>query len=519
MNSRDRSFRRKIVYLVALAVLLGVLSWLGRPSTTGARQGSPGGMLAQLREKEQLNAAELGEIDPTSETIKLATLGMRGIAANVLWKKANDYKMKKDWTNLSATLEQIIRVQPNFVSVWQFQGWNLSFNVSNEFDDFHERYRWVIRGIHFLEKGIAYNEHSPRLEWDVAHTINQKIGRSDEKKQFRRLFVHDDDFHGDREPGKRDNWLVGRQWYQKAEWKVDTQGDRLVGQGPIIWRSSAPMCLMSYGRALEEDGDGFLGPVFGPVARQAWKAALDNWVGNKELNIEGFGQKDIPTSSDAIIRLNDEERYLDIEKEKAKEIEALQPGLREEIFKERYDTLLTAEQRAAYDTKPEDRKDEQFRLAAEAEAALKVTHRDVAKRIKGADRKEALRLADEATEAQGTANLISRYRSIVNFVYWGERARIEQQDQTLDARRTIYQGDLKYEEPDMPAARKFYEEGFAIWRRVLDANPAMLEDDTFGSEMMDVIKRYRNILSQLDLEFPKPFILQDVVDKHGQKQK
>ena len=32
-----------------------------------------------------------------------------------------------------------------------------------------------------------------------------------------------------------------------------------------------------------------------------------------------------------------------------------------------------------------------------------------------------------------------------------------------------------------------------------------------------MIKVYREILHQLDEPFPKPFILQDIVDKHGKK--
>ena len=83
------------------------LFWLSQPATNAVKgvQGSPGGKLAQLRDQYHLSQAQLGQIDPTSVTIKLATLGMRGVAANILWEKANDYKMKKDWTNFGATLE------------------------------------------------------------------------------------------------------------------------------------------------------------------------------------------------------------------------------------------------------------------------------------------------------------------------------------------------------------------------------------------------------------------------------
>ena len=101
--SRKLAFRRKIAYLIAIGLLLPVLYWLGHPeaASTEDAQGSPGGKLAQIRTEQKLSSAQLGQIDPTSETIKLATFGLRPIAANILWAKAINYKMKKDWTNLA----------------------------------------------------------------------------------------------------------------------------------------------------------------------------------------------------------------------------------------------------------------------------------------------------------------------------------------------------------------------------------------------------------------------------------
>ena len=76
---------------------------------------------------------------------------MRGVAANILWEKAHDYHRREDWVGLKATLEQIAKLQPNFISVWVYQGWNLSYNISVEFDNYRDRYYWVIQGIKFLE--------------------------------------------------------------------------------------------------------------------------------------------------------------------------------------------------------------------------------------------------------------------------------------------------------------------------------------------------------------------------------
>ena len=107
-----RAFVRKVSYLVAIGVLLVPLFWLSHPATSATEggQGRSGGVLAQLRQDKQVSQTDLGQIDLTSETVKLATLGMRGVAADILWMKANKFQMKKDWTNLSATLEQITKV-------------------------------------------------------------------------------------------------------------------------------------------------------------------------------------------------------------------------------------------------------------------------------------------------------------------------------------------------------------------------------------------------------------------------
>ena len=71
MSPRQR-FNRKIVYACLIAALLLPLSWLSQPETTETK----GGVLAQMRSEHQLSQAQLGEIDPASETIKLATLGI-----------------------------------------------------------------------------------------------------------------------------------------------------------------------------------------------------------------------------------------------------------------------------------------------------------------------------------------------------------------------------------------------------------------------------------------------------------
>src|ERR1700743_2253443 len=106
-----RSYYRKLGYVIAIAVLWFPIYEISHPASIdseGVR--SQGGKLAQLRDEHQLSEAALGEIDPASQTAELATLGLGGVAVQLLWNSAHQYQMKEDWASLSAVLEQITRL-------------------------------------------------------------------------------------------------------------------------------------------------------------------------------------------------------------------------------------------------------------------------------------------------------------------------------------------------------------------------------------------------------------------------
>ena len=186
----------------------------------GDHDASEGGKLAQLRRRVQARRrSNLGEIDPASETIKLATLGLRGVAVNLLWEKANYYKKVEDWTNLTATLEQLAKLQPNFITFWKFQAWNLTYNVSVEFDDYNDRYYYVRRGIEFLQEGERYNTDNPQS------AVGPGLVHRPEDRPGRRVRAVSPAVQGrmmtstrpiDR-PNERDNWLVGKEWYLERD--------------------------------------------------------------------------------------------------------------------------------------------------------------------------------------------------------------------------------------------------------------------------------------------------------------
>ncbi len=290
------SLRRKLFYIVGMVALLIPLFLLGQPpaqpSGSGNRDSSgQGGTLAQLRDRYDIGQSSLGQLDPASETMRLASLGLRGVAATILWQYADRFKEEKYWDLLSATLNQLSLLQPHFVSVWESQAHNLAYNVSAEFDDYRERYAWVKKGIDFLVRGTQFNRRQPLLQWHLGKYITLKLGRSDEKRQFRELFRNDDKYHktlmeygldieqpetrgSDRKP---DNWLVGRLWFLQAYDLV--RAGYYCKKTPILFFAEAPWAFYYYAEAIEEEG------VLDDKAMFAWSRAGDAWAeyGNLDL--------------------------------------------------------------------------------------------------------------------------------------------------------------------------------------------------------------------------------------------
>ena len=483
--SEHGSFYRKITYLTLIAVLLFPISQLGAPSTLE----DEGGLLARLREEHDLGQSEIGEIDPASETIRLATLGLRGIAVSLLWNKANEYKKKEDWTNFRATLGQLAKLQPYFISFWRFQAWNLTYNVSVELDDVRDRFHYVKRGIEFLKDGIKYNRDSPYLLSELGWFIGNKIGRADEQKEYRRLFKADDDFHPeDRPPEQRDNWLVSRQWYETALAAVDDRKQSLGQKNPTTFYASPGMSQINYGEAIEKEG------IFGDRAKSAWSTAARLW--------RNYGSRQMKSSRGLLIRLADLNRLEEVSKKLEAELDTLGPDTREQILTERR-AALPEQQRALVGISATELTNEQHELLMEATQKLEVTPADIAERIASNDPANAAaarKLANRLEQNRVRTFLTKNNRDVVNYAYWETRCSLEQTTEALRARALAYEANRVFHiDADLLAAKKLFEESFDLWVEVLKQHPQLPDDSATSSDIFEYIEQYNKVLQQLDM--------------------
>ena len=272
--NRTTSFRRKLIYLTIMVAMLIPLYLLGQPA---GGDGDLGGRLSVMRNEYNIAESDLGEISPASETMKLASLGLRGVAATLLWNKAHEYRVMHEWDRLKATLNNIALLQPHFDKVWEHQAHNLAYNVSTEFDDYRQRYEMVREGTEFLTRGLRQNTNATRLVWYTGWFYGAKMGMSDEKVQFRRLFADDEVLHESllneniavdspeaRGPlGKPDNWLVGRLWLNQGYDIVDS-GVKIRRQTPLNFYETGPKWRLKHADSIEAEG------ILDQRAQNAW---------------------------------------------------------------------------------------------------------------------------------------------------------------------------------------------------------------------------------------------------------
>lgn len=270
------STQRKYVYMAGIIVLMGLVILLGQPASSDP---GSGGKVSRLRETYNLGEATLGNVDPASSTMNLVLLGFRGIAASILWNECEDARMHKDWTLLQRTADSIALLQPHFKAVWQYQAWNLGFNVSAECDAVEDRYYWVKQGAKYLQRGTERNTKVPELFFECGRFYGQKIGRADEKEEYRKFFVEDPDktrWKGkadtDVNPDNKDNFLVARDWYILANKTLEIPDvEQHKMDLPLFW-AYPYHSLMDYATAREDDGN------FDEDAKRAWATAREEWT-------------------------------------------------------------------------------------------------------------------------------------------------------------------------------------------------------------------------------------------------
>lgn len=503
--NRTSNFRRKLIYIVVLLAMLLPLYKLGQPSS-----GDGGGELSKLRHKYNISESDLGEISPASETMKLATLGLRGVAATLLWNRAHEYKVLHEWDRLKATLNNIALLQPHFEKVWEHQAHNLAYNVSTEFDDYRQRYEMVREGTEFLSRGVRQNREAPRLVWYTGWFYGSKMGMADEKRQFRRLFSEDEVLHESlieqdiavdspeaRGPlGKPDNWLVGRLWLNYGYELVDS-GVAINRQTPLNFYETGPKWRIKHAEAIEKEG------ILDDRAENAWQMGAEDW--------SRFGNRSIPTTSPFTIKLDGlDDLYLRRE-EKLEEFGKL-IGTAYDTYLESRIANTSPKRQAILRKKAVDQSRSEREYVKGFYGTISRELDSIARDSEPKVRLRAVQLIGELSDIDERFRKTDGYRTQINYPYWKALANAEQESRTVRARKLIYDAEAANEQAELDKAIDLYEQAFGVWEEIFDDYPILTIDDS-AEDLFRSVRRYMTLIDSE--EIPDDFPLKTFVEMMG----
>lgn len=127
-------------------------------------------------------------------TLAFATVAMgafRGLVVDILWMRADKLKDEGQFFDARQLAEWITTLQPRFASVWEFQAWNMAYNISVAIpaSQPEQRWRWVKNGYELLrDKGIPLNPKAITLYRELARIFQHKIGGiSDDAQEYYKL--------------------------------------------------------------------------------------------------------------------------------------------------------------------------------------------------------------------------------------------------------------------------------------------------------------------------------------------
>ncbi len=126
---------------------------------------------------------------PPGLAVSSMALGpLRSLAADaVFWRMAKKQE-RKEFIEAAQLASLVSKMQPKYASVWCYQGWNLSYNVSVKSADPAERFAWIMAGLRLLrDEGLKYNPGNKEIKLELLRIFADKFdGQSDDSVAFLR---------------------------------------------------------------------------------------------------------------------------------------------------------------------------------------------------------------------------------------------------------------------------------------------------------------------------------------------
>ncbi len=103
--------------------------------------------------------------------------GLRSIAAEVIWFRADRLQEEGRYVELAQLAEMLSLMEPHTPEIWSYAAWNLAYNISVMMPTPEDRWRWVDSGIRLLrDRGLKLNPRSSEICRELAWMFELKLG-------------------------------------------------------------------------------------------------------------------------------------------------------------------------------------------------------------------------------------------------------------------------------------------------------------------------------------------------------
>ncbi len=103
----------------------------------------------------------------------------RGLITNIAFIRAEEYKRAGRYYDAMQLASWICKLEPRFPSVWEFQSWNMAWNISVTTYTPEERWNWVYNGAKLIrDEGLKYNPRAVNLYRQLAWIFVNKMSET-----------------------------------------------------------------------------------------------------------------------------------------------------------------------------------------------------------------------------------------------------------------------------------------------------------------------------------------------------
>lgn len=125
--------------------------------------------------------------------------GFRALVVDALWLRVSKLEEQDQFNEMLATTEMIVRLQPHFAKVWEFQANNMAYNISWQQEDRDQRFAWIEQALRLLEEAKRRNPRAVIIPEQIAYIYYHRIPfeeylkrrvRQKEGKECHELAIH-----------------------------------------------------------------------------------------------------------------------------------------------------------------------------------------------------------------------------------------------------------------------------------------------------------------------------------------